>query len=132
MSLDLDPVYHTTTMVKILSGQGCTQHAMELAEAILAQHGENAEVRRILEELKTEAKQAFERFKSGGRSAGRDSASPQERTAEENEEEGGTEGELREPIRLTLVADSPESPETSSVARLQELLQRIERNRIRP
>jgi hypothetical protein len=105
---------------------------MELAEAILAQHGENAEVRRILEELKTEAKQAFERFKSGGRSAGRDSASPQERTAEENEEEGGTEGELREPIRLTLVADSPESPETSSVARLQELLQRIERNRIRP
>lgn len=68
MPIDFDPVFHTETMVKILREQGSTQYAMELAELILQKNPQHEGVRRILEELREEARRAFERFKSGGRS----------------------------------------------------------------
>ncbi|MCC6271908.1 MAG: hypothetical protein IT572_00450 [Deltaproteobacteria bacterium] len=67
MPIDFDPVFHTETMVKILREQGSTQYAMELAELILQKNPQHEGVRRILEELREEARRAFERFKSGGR-----------------------------------------------------------------
>lgn len=69
MPIDFDPVFHTETMVQILREQGSTQYAMELAELILQKNPQHEGVRRILEELREEARRAFERFKSGGRSA---------------------------------------------------------------
>lgn len=69
MPIDFDPVFHTETMVKILREQGSTQYAMELAELILQKNPQHEGVRRILEELREEARRAFERFKSGGRSS---------------------------------------------------------------
>lgn len=67
MPIDFDPVFHTETMVKILREQGSTQYAMELAELILQKNPEHQGVRKLLEELREDARRAFERFKSGGR-----------------------------------------------------------------
>jgi len=76
--MDIDPIYHTETMLKILREQGHSQHAMELAELILREKPEHEGVRVILGELKEDARRAFERFKSGGR--------PQETAPDESEE----------------------------------------------
>lgn len=67
MSLDFDPIFYTETMVRILREQGSTQHAMELAELILQREPGHQAVAQILEELRDEARQAFERFKNSGR-----------------------------------------------------------------
>jgi len=67
MPIDFDPVFHTETMVKILREQGSTQYAMELAELILQKNPEHQGVQKLLEELREDARRAFERFKSGGR-----------------------------------------------------------------
>jgi len=90
MPIDFDPVFHTETMVKILREQGSTQYAMELAELILQKNPQHEGVRRILEELREEARRAFERFKSGGRSpeASGTSASEDEEAAVEAGESG--------------------------------------------
>lgn len=90
MPIDFDPVFHTETMVKILREQGSTQYAMELAELILQKNPQHEGVRRILEELREEARRAFERFKSGGRSpeASGTSASGDEEAAVEAGESG--------------------------------------------
>lgn len=67
MSLELDPIYHTATMVKILREQGSTLHAMELCEKILEKDPDNQRVRKTLEEIKGEARASFERFRQAGR-----------------------------------------------------------------
>lgn len=86
MPIDFDPVFHTETMVKILREQGSTQYATELAELILQKNPDHQGVRQILEELREDARRAFERFKSGGRS-----------TAATDEAELDSEGEPQEP-----------------------------------
>lgn len=68
MPLDLDPIFHTVTMVNILREQGSPLYAMELAKIILEKDPENDSVRAILDELKKEGRSAFERFKSAGKS----------------------------------------------------------------
>ncbi|MDL1872968.1 hypothetical protein FBR05_12325 [Deltaproteobacteria bacterium PRO3] len=90
MPIDFDPVFHTETMVRILREQGSTQYAMELAELILQKNPQHEGVRRILEELREEARRAFERFKSGGRSpeASGTSASEEDMAAAEAGESG--------------------------------------------
>ncbi len=90
MPIDFDPVFHTETMVKILREQGSTQYAMELAELILQKNPQHEGVRRILEELREEARRAFERFKSGGRNpeASDSTASEEEEAALEAGESG--------------------------------------------
>lgn len=62
MTLDLDPMYHTESMVNILRQQGCTQKASELAKIILAKDPNNQSVRQILIELEEQSRLAFERF----------------------------------------------------------------------
>jgi len=79
MALDLDPIFQTETMVKILREQGSNLYAMELAESILKKDPLNGSVKKILEELKAEARQAFERFRQGPK-------------AEDNEELSSFEG----------------------------------------
>jgi hypothetical protein len=64
MPLDLDPIYHTETLVKILRDQGSTVTAMELCEKILEKNPDHQGVRKILEELKGEARASFDRFRS--------------------------------------------------------------------
>ena len=140
MALDLDPIYYTSTMVKILREQGCSQHAMELGELILAEKGPNETVETILAELKEEAKRAFERFKNSGRASERETMAeeasepsplPEEEEAPEIEEPAGTEfPEEAHETRLSLVPDA--EPPSSRLTRLKELLERIERNRLRP
>ena len=78
MGLDLDPFYYTETMVRILREQGHTQLAMELAELILEKNGEHPGVRALFEELKTDARRAFERFKNSGRASGGEAVALQE------------------------------------------------------
>ena len=68
MALDLDPVYHTETMVKILREQGSTLTAMELCEKILENNPGHEGVRKILTELKAEARASFDRFRGSGSS----------------------------------------------------------------
>lgn len=68
MTLDLDPIFYTETMVKILQEQGSTLYAMELAEKILEQNPGNESVRNILKKLKEEAKSSFDRFRQAGHS----------------------------------------------------------------
>lgn len=63
MSLDLDPIYQTETMVKILRDQGSTLRAMELCEKILEKNPGHEKVRSILEDLKAEARASFDRFR---------------------------------------------------------------------
>lgn len=67
MAIELDPLYHTETMVKIYREQGSSLHAMELAEIILEKDPGNDSVRGILKELKDEARSSFERFRQAGR-----------------------------------------------------------------
>jgi hypothetical protein len=155
MPLDFDPVFHTETMVKILREQGSTQYAMELAELILQKNPDHAGVRRILEELREEARRAFERFKNSGRPA--EPAS--EAVAAESMELGGAvaeppaqpgldEAEMEssapefaaeleavdaavevdgEPLHLTLVPPPPPlSRREAKVRRLQALLSRVQ------
>jgi hypothetical protein len=66
MPLDIDPIYYTETMVKILRDQGSTLSAMELCEKILEQDPGHQGIRQILEELKGEARASFDRFRSSG------------------------------------------------------------------
>ena len=150
MPIDFDPVFHTETMVKILREQGSTQYAMELAELILEKNPQQEGVRRILEELREEARRNFERFKSGGRNIETgaavaeervepvdavtvdpeaDSETPTESPAEEvssilaAKEEPG----LSEPARLTLVpSPQPRSGREAKILRLQALLRRVQ------
>lgn len=67
MPLELDPVYHTLTLVKILRDQGSTVTAMELCQKILEKDPAHEGVRQILEDLKGEARASFERFRSSGK-----------------------------------------------------------------
>ncbi len=67
MALELDPIYHTETMVRILREQGSSLLAMELAEKILQNNPENDSVRQLLGEMKEEARASFERFRQAGR-----------------------------------------------------------------
>jgi len=67
MPIDFPPVFYTATMVKILREQGSSQLAIELAELILKEKPEHEEVRRLLEEMREDARRAFERFKSAGK-----------------------------------------------------------------
>ena len=69
MPLDIDPIFHTETMVRILREQGSTLYAMELAELIMAKDPKNDSVAQILEELKGDARSSFERFQKGGQAA---------------------------------------------------------------
>lgn len=100
MALDFDPIYHTETMVKILREQGSTLHAMELAEKILERDPGNASVRSILEELKTEARASFERFRQAGKNE-----------KPETEEEAAANAESLSPMAVTesLPKTPPES-----------------------
>jgi len=93
MGLDLDPYYYTETMVRILRDQGHSQHAMELAELILEKNGENAAVRTLLGEMKTEARRVFERFKNSGRNVSGDATVTPESAVDESEtaEKSGTD-----------------------------------------
>lgn len=111
MALEIDPLYQTATMVRILREQGCSQHAMELSEQILAEKGPNAAVEQILAELKEEARRAFERFKNGGR--------PSERPEEEARDELAFEAieavegnESAAAVENPAAADIPEAGET--------------------
>ena len=67
MPIDFPPIFQTATMVKILREQGSSQYAMELAELILQERPDHQEVRQLLDEMKEEARKAFERFKAGGK-----------------------------------------------------------------
>jgi hypothetical protein len=123
MSLDFDPIYHTETMVKILCEQGHTQHAMELAEAILQVNPGHTAVAKILEELKEEARRNFERFKKTGRSIESDEADtpfvavPMTPPPEE-------------PVPLTLVKGGPSRDmRQEKISRLQRLLRRVQKHK---
>lgn len=67
MALDLHPLYHTETMVRILREQGSSLYAMELAEIILAKQPEHRAVAQLLDEMKEESRASFERFRQAGR-----------------------------------------------------------------
>ncbi|HCU24878.1 MAG TPA: hypothetical protein DF383_07665 [Deltaproteobacteria bacterium] len=149
MPLDLDPVYHTETMVKILREQGSPQLAMELAESILQKQPDHAGVQAVLEELKVEARQAFERFKNSGRPAGdvvsspseesEDSSAPSEEVSAESpipdeiSAEAAERLEIEEDLapRLSLVPALVRLPSfrERKIERLKALLCRIELNR---
>ncbi|MFO1464650.1 MAG: hypothetical protein U1F66_12820 [bacterium] len=103
MPLDFDPVFHTETMVKILRDQGSTQYAMELAELILQKNPQHEGVRRILEELREEARRAFERFKSAGRPAEGGAAVLTEETPELSQSSA-----LLEEVSQASVVEAPE------------------------
>ncbi len=136
MSLELDPIYHTETMVKILREQGCTQHAMELAELILSEHPEKQSVREILEELKEESKKAFERF-VGARfttpHAGTQIVEPNVGapfTAPAEDVGASASGGRPQMVEEPATEQSTESdPELIRLAKLKELLGRVQRNR---
>ncbi len=77
MAFEIDPFYHTESMVRILREQGSTQHAAELARSILAKDPHHQGVRALLEQLETEAREAFERFRQAGRGEAVLSSPPQ-------------------------------------------------------
>lgn len=52
MSFDLDPVFQTETMVKILHEQGQTHFATKVCEKILTLQPENQKIRSLLEGIK--------------------------------------------------------------------------------
>ena len=120
MPLDLHPIYHTETMVKILREQGSPQLATELAEKVLLQSPGHEGVARILAELREEARLAFERFKNSGRVA-----------QEETLSESVAESTVAEPVMLqaTEQASSPgpseEGPYADKVKMLQDFLDRL-------
>jgi predicted Zn-dependent protease len=66
MSLDLDPIFYTETMVKLLREQGSNPSAIELAEKILEKDPNNESVAKLLADMKEEARLAFDRFQKGG------------------------------------------------------------------
>ena len=112
MPLDFDPIYHTETMVRILWDQGSTLHAMELAEKILEREPDNASVRAILDELKSEAKASFNRFRKVGKTEDVKKPVPEKAAPEEKPDPVLAEVEvLAEPI----VASEPE-PEAEKQA----------------
>ncbi len=131
MVLELDSIYHTETMVKILREQGHTQLAMELAETLLKEKGYNENVARILEELKEEARRAFERFKNSGRvgekglpgEAG--AAQPADEAPPSETSEPSVDWE---PVRLTLVADRSDQ-DLKKIQILEQMLERIQKRR---
>ncbi|MDX1386198.1 MAG: hypothetical protein R3257_01315 [bacterium] len=99
MAIDLDPLYHTETMVKIFREQGSSLHAMELAEIILEKNPGNESVREILGELKKEARISFEKFRQAGRVEPQASAgmeSPPVEGAEVLEFQGGGSTNLKQ------------------------------------
>ena len=149
MPIDFDPVFHTEAMVKILREQGSTQYAMELAELILEKNPQQEGVRRILEELREEARRNFERFKSGGRSgetgaaAAEEMADSSEAVAADPEADlvissespteanpstlAGEDAGQPEAARLTLVpSPPPPSGREAKILRLQALLRRVQ------
>ncbi len=67
MAFEIDPLYHTESMVRILRDQGSTQHAAELARSILAKDPSHEGVKALLAQLEAEAREAFERFRQAGR-----------------------------------------------------------------
>jgi hypothetical protein len=67
MPIDFPPIFYTATMVKILREQGSSQYAIELAELILRERPDHEEVRKLLDEMKEEARRVFERFKTAGK-----------------------------------------------------------------
>ncbi|MCP5468297.1 MAG: hypothetical protein H7A32_03420 [Deltaproteobacteria bacterium] len=77
MSLEIDEVFYTETMVNILRQQGSKQKAMELAKMILEKKPEHHGVKKILEELEEEARLAFERFVNSGRENTKNDSSAQ-------------------------------------------------------
>ncbi len=52
MSFEVDPVFHTKTMIKILQSQGHLQYAARLCEKALEQDESNASMKALLQELK--------------------------------------------------------------------------------
>ncbi len=52
MSFELDSVFHTETMVKILHRQGQVYHATQLCEKIISKHPEKETLLRLLEGIK--------------------------------------------------------------------------------
>ncbi len=52
MSFELDPVFHTETMVKILHAQGQVYYATKLCEEIIRKNPENPQMRHLLEGIK--------------------------------------------------------------------------------
>ena len=97
MALEIDPIYHTETMVRILREQGSSLYAMELAEKILAKNPGHENVRQLLEEMKEEARASFERFRQAGRV-----------------EENSSEAEVDE-ARAVELADADEAPAVAVV-----------------
>jgi hypothetical protein len=52
MSFELDPLFHTETMVKILQNQGYLQHAAKICEKILAREPDHRNVRDLLDQMR--------------------------------------------------------------------------------
>lgn len=120
MPLDLHPIYHTETMVKILREQGSPQLATELAEKVLQRSPGHEQVAKILAELREEARLAFERFKNSGRAA------PEENRAEVPVEVEASAAVTPQPSE-TIPDQIPvsEAPYADKVKMLQEFLDRI-------
>ncbi len=130
MPLDLDPIYHTETMVKILREQGSAQYALELAEKILKNNPTQESVKKIWGELKEDMRKAFERFRQGGRAptAARDS---------EEDEDVQPQTEISapsSPIEFVPIEFIPAEPKVLStqdkIHRLQRLLIRVQDARV--
>jgi hypothetical protein len=123
MPLDLNPVYHTETMVQILREQGSTQYALELTEKILQKNPGKESVKKIWNELKDDMRKAFERFRQGGRST------TIEKKNEEDENEIPQE-EFPAPSRLNLVQNNNSRLTNSEkIERLRKILNRLQSNR---
>ncbi|MCB1214693.1 MAG: hypothetical protein KDK66_04375 [Deltaproteobacteria bacterium] len=64
---ELDPLYHTESMVKLLKEQGSPQLARDLAKKILEKNPHLDSVRTLLSQLEEEAEANFEKFLQKGR-----------------------------------------------------------------
>lgn len=125
MALDLQPAYHTETMVKILRDQGAVGLAMELAESMLQSMEEfpkRISVEKLLYEMKEEKRISFERFRQAGL----------EKLKQNQEEQEELEQERDKVVPLRPQASVVEPSKNNSQAeKLKSLLQRVQAYRAR-
>lgn len=115
MALDLHPLYHTETMVRILREQGSSLHAMELAEIILSKQPDHQSVAQLLDEMKEEARASFERFRQAGRVEDMEEISVEGAEAGEESLVSGDRAEAETAAGESAVSEEPAPEEPPSV-----------------
>lgn len=127
MAFELDSIFYTETMVKILQAQGHAQHASKICEEILKKEPSRLHLRELLEQLKTSP------FRSLNTTRTETPLAVEEEEEDETTEPGLAVEELAEENSVALVQSEHETaplpvathPREEKLKKLHQLLDKI-------